>query len=293
MIMKAEKLFYRIGRLKNMEFFLKQAETFFEKFGPRILVAALIIFVGMILIKFFLKAVKAIMKKSKLDPICHKFLISLLRITLYILLIIIALSMLGIEMTSLIAIVGAAGLAVGLAIQDSLSNLAGGFILLFSKPFNVGDFVDVSGVTGTVKHINILHTKLLTVDNKAIIIPNGQVSTAKLINYSAEKTRRLDLVISVSYSQDIEVVKQILTNIVESNELALQDPPPVIRVCEHAASSINFTVRVWVETDNYWVLNFDLLEQIKITFDKRGITIPFNQMDVNLITSQDFCIKKP
>lgn len=272
-----------------MELFKQKAVLFIETYAPKVLVAIVVMIVGLIIVKFLLKALKAIMKKSKLDPICHKFFLSLIKITLYILLLIIVLSILDIPMTSVITILGAAGLAIGLAVQDSLSNLAGGFILLFSKPFKVGDFVDVSGVSGTVKHINILQTKLLTVDNKSIIIPNGQVSTAKLINYSSEQNRRLDLNISVSYSEDIELVKQVLTDIVTKDELALLDPPPLIRVCEHGQSAIHFAVRVWVKTENYWELNFNLLEQIKIVFDKRGINFPFQQLDVNIVSgSQGF-----
>lgn len=267
----------------TIEIFKQNALKFIETYAPKVLVAVIVFVIGLILIKFLLKGLKAVMKKSKLDPICHKFFLSLIKITLYALLFIIVLSTLSIPMTPIITVLGAAGLAIGLAVQDSLSNLAGGFILLFSKPFNVGDFVDVSGVVGTVKHINILQTKLLTVDNKSIIIPNGQVSTAKLINYSSEANRRLDLTISVSYSEDIALVKQILADIVAAEELALLDPPPTIRLCEHANSSINFTVRVWVKTEDYWELNFNLLEQIKIVFDKRGIHFPFQQIDVNLV----------
>lgn len=260
---------------------------FIIAYGPKILGAIVVLLVCLILIKYLMKAFKLVMKKSKLDPICHKFFLSLTKILLYVLTGIVSLSIIGIPMTPLITMLGAAGLAIGLAVQDSLSNLAGGFILLFSKPFNVGDFIDVSGVTGTVKHINILQTKLLTIDNKAIIIPNGQVSSAKIINYSAEPLRRLDLKFSVSYSDDIGLVKQLLTDIISRHELAILDPEPVIRVCEHSQSSINFTVRVWVKTEDYWTLNFDLLEQVKQTFDKRGITIPFNQMDVNIISPKN------
>lgn len=256
--------------------------NFFTKYGPQLLGAIITLVVGLILIKFFLKALKGIMKRSKLDPICHKFFLSLTRISLYILLFIITLSIIGVPMTALITVLGTASLAIGLAIQDSLGNLAGGLILLFSKPFKVGDFVELSAISGTVKHINILQTKLLTVDNKAIIIPNGQVSSAKLINYTSEKTRRLDLTFSISYSDDIALVKQLLTDIASNHELALLDPPPVIRVSSLADSSVDFAVRIWVNTENYWDLNFDMLEQVKSTFDKRGIIIPFNQLDVNI-----------
>lgn len=270
-----------------MEKLKEQALLFFENYGVKILAAIGIMVVGLILVKFMCKGLKTFLKRSRLDPICHKFFLSLTKISLYAIVGIISLSIIGVPMTSLITILGAAGLAIGLAVQDSLSNLAGGFILLFSKPFNVGDFIDVSGVTGTVRHINILQTKLLTVDNKAIIIPNGQVSSAKIINYSAEALRRLDLVFAVSYRDNITQVKQLLNDIVTRHPLSVLEPEPIIRICEHAESSIRVAVKVWVKTDNYWALNYDLLEEVKLVFDKQGITIPFNQVDVNIVATNN------
>ena len=184
-------------------------------------------------------------------------------------------------MTSIIAIIGAAGLAVGLALQSSLSNLAGGFIILFSKPFQVGDYVEYGGVSGTVSAISILYTRLLTIDNKAIYIPNGQISNSTLVNYTEEPKRRLDLVFSISYDDDFKKAKKILAEIISSKPTALNEPdPPAIRVTEHAASSINIIVKIWVKSEDYWNLYYDLHEEVKTRFDEEGISIPYNQLDV-------------
>lgn len=263
-----------------METIKQNVIKFFTDRGGDILIAIAILIVGLILTKLLISALKKGLKKSKLDPICHKFVLSFLKITLYVLIVIIVLSKLGIPMTSLVTILGAAGLAIGLALQDSLSNLAGGFILLFTKPFQVGDYIEISEVAGTVKHINILQTKLHTVDNKAIYIPNGQVSSAKIINYSREENRRLDLVFSIGHNDDFVKAKEIITDIVARNPYTLKEPAPIIRVCEHAANSINIAVKVWVLTEHYWDLNYDLLEDVKLAFDKNNISIPYSQMDV-------------
>lgn len=254
--------------------------AFFENKGPDLLTAAVILIVGLIIIKFLIGALKKGLKRSKLDPICHKFIISLSKIFLDIIVIIMVCTKLGVPMSSLVTILGAAGLAISLAIQDSLSNLAGGFILLFTKPFQVGDFIQIADVSGTVKHINILQTKLDTVDNKAIYIPNGQVSAAKIINYSREEKRRLDLTFSIGYQDDFLKAQKIILDIINENNKALTDPEPLVRMCEHGANSINIAVKVWVKSDDYWDLNYDLLENVKLAFDQNGINIPYNQLDV-------------
>ncbi|MEG0570816.1 MAG: mechanosensitive ion channel [Oscillospiraceae bacterium] len=256
--------------------------SFFSTYGEKIIGTVLILLVGLLLIKLFMKFLQKVFQKSKLDVTCHKFLLSLTKITLYILLIIITLSNLGINMTSLVTLVGVGGVAVGLAVQDSLSNIAGGFIILFTKPFEVGDFVELDGISGTVKHINILQTKLNTLDNKAVFIPNGQLSSAKIVNYSAEPQRRLDMKFSVSYDDDLTKVKNILLKIVNSNELSLKEPAPLVEIETYSESAVVFCVRVWTKTENYWNLNFAINEQIKIEFDKNSITIPFNQLEIKI-----------
>lgn len=253
-----------------------------ETIAPKLLGAIIVLVVGIVIIKFLMNILKKAFAKSKLDPICHKFILSLLKITLYILLFIITLSMLDVPMTSLVALLSVAGLAVSLAVQGSLANLAGGFILLFTKPFKVGDFIELESVSGTVKHINILQTKLLTFDNKAIFIPNGQVSEAKIINFSSQDTRRLDLIFSISYQDDFKKAQALINKIIQNHELTLKNPTPIVRVCELSSSSVNIALKVWVQTEHYWDVNFDLLEMVKTAFDENNITIPFNQLDVNL-----------
>ena len=249
-------------------------------FLPTLGVALAIFIIGIILVKIIVKIMGKALNKSKIDITAHAFLKSLVRVTLYTLVVIIALTKLGVPTTSLVTIIGAAGLAVGLALQTSMSNLAGGFIILFSKPFKVGDYVEIGGSQGTVNAISILYTQMLTSDNKVIYIPNGQISASTLINYTQQDTRRLDLVFSISYESDFKKAKSILHDIVNANELALKEPEPVIRVTEQGASSINIAVKVWVKSENYWSLHFDLNEQVKEKFDQERISIPYNQMDI-------------
>lgn len=256
--------------------------AFIEELAPKLLSAVILLVVGIVVIKLLMKMLKKIFAKSKLDAISYKFILSLARIVLYIVLVIISITMIGVDPTSLIALLSVAGLAVSLAIQGSLANVAGGFILLFTKPFHVGDFVEVDSVSGTVRSINILQTKLLTFDNKAIFVPNGQISEAKIVNFSAQDTRRLDLTFAIGYSDNFEKAKAIIKGIIEKNPLALSDPAPIVRVCELAESSVHITVKVWVVTGSYWDLNFDLLESVKTAFDENNITIPFKQLDVTV-----------
>ncbi len=253
---------------------------FVSKFLPPILM----FIVGVIFIKFAVNFLRKALEKSKLDPLCHRFLLSLAKAISYLLLMIMVLTGLGVDMTSLVALMSVAGIAISLSVQDSLSNLAGGIVLLLTRPFNVNDFVEIGDVKGTVQQISILQTQLHTIDNKMICIPNGQVSSAVLVNYSACTTRRLDLIFSIAYSDDFNKAKKIIRDIVEAHPKSLKDPGPTIRMCEMAASSINITCRVWVNTEDFWDLNFDLLEQVKTAFDNNGISIPFNQLDVHMIS---------
>lgn len=257
--------------------------SFFEKNGGTIVVALIIFVVGLILIKAIKTLLKKALKKSKhIDPICHRFIVSLTEILLYILLIIMTLSKLNVDMSSMVALLSVVSLSLGLAIQDSLSNVAGGFIVLFSKPFKVGDFVDLGGVSGTVRHINILQTKLLTPDNKAIYIPNGQVSAAKITNFSAEELRRLDLSLDIDYQDNAALAKSVISEVIAKHPLAKKEPAPTVRIGSFENSAVRIVVRVWVKNESYWDLNFDLIEQIKDGFDKNGISIPFNQLDVHI-----------
>ena len=250
--------------------------------GPHLLLAIVILVVGLMLIKWVEKLIKKILLKSRIDPTAHKLIVQIASISLKVLVFLMTASQLGIDTASLVTLLGAVGLAVSLAVKDSLGNLAGGFLVLFSKPFVKGDFIETNSVSGTVHNITLFYTTLKTPDNKKIFIPNGEISTAKIINYSAEETRRLDLTYSIGYGDDILQAKQILREITEGTPLALKDPAPEFLVAEHGASAINLAVRIWVKTEDYWTLNFYMNEQVKLAFDKAGITIPYNQLDVTV-----------
>lgn len=247
---------------------------------PHIAGAIIIYIVGVLLTKLILKLMSKALNKSKLDVTVHSFVKSLVKTVLYTVIIVSILTVLGVPTASLVTIIGAAGLAVGLALQNSISNLAGGFIILFSKPFKVDDFIEVGSISGKVVNITILNTKLLTLDNKAIYIPNGQISSSTLTNYNEQENRRVDLTFSISYDNDFKKAKEILRQVVEKNPLSLSDPEPLIRVANHAASAIEIIVKVWVKSENYWDLYYDLNEEVKTAFDENEISIPYNQLDV-------------
>lgn len=261
-------------------------EKFYEKiidFLPNLVSAILIFILGMILTKVVVKIMTKGMTRSRLEPTARSFMRSIVQTVLYVLVVIITLSALKVPMTSIIATISAAGVAIALALQNSLSNVAGGFLLMFSRPFKCGDFVEINNVTGTVSEITILYTKLLTVDNKAVIIPNGTASNATIINYTQEDYRRLELNFSIDYSADYHTAKQVISDVVNANPLALNQPePPLITVSQHADSAIKILVRVWVKSECYWDLNYQLLEQVKDAFDKNGIEIPYNKLDINI-----------
>lgn len=254
-----------------------------EHLLPSLLAAVLILIFGMLFTKIAIKLMSKGLNRSKIDPTAHSFFVSLIKTTLYVFIAIICLSALNVPMSSIIAAVGAAGLAIGLALQNCLSNLAGGFIILFSRPFKVGDYVEISGESGTVDEISILYTKLLTIDNKAIHIPNGQITSSTIRNYTEEQIRRLDLFFTISYSADYRKAIAIIREIAENNPLVLDAPePPMVRMFAHENSAIKLTARLWVAADDYWTLNFDMLEAVKDAFDSNGIEIPFNQLDVHV-----------
>ncbi|MFW5787539.1 MAG: mechanosensitive ion channel family protein [Bacillota bacterium] len=258
----------------------KLIELSFE-YGGRLLGAILVFIFGKWVIKLILKYINR-WSKNNLDPTLHSFVKSIAKTILYILLFITAASTMGIQMTSFVAIFGAAGLAIGLALQGSLANFAGGVLILTFRPFNINDFIEVNGNKGKVKSIQILYTTLLTRDNKNIIIPNGTLANSDIINYSIEDTRRVDLQFGVGYDDNILQVKEILQDIVDNHELILKEPAPIIRVGEHADSSVNFNTMVWTESENYWTVYYDLMEEVKLKFDEEGINIPYPQMDVHL-----------
>lgn len=261
---------------------LDKLANFLGTLGTRVLSAVLIFVIGYYLISLVIKFLKKRVGKSKLDPALHMFILSVVRIGLVVLLAVACADTLNIPIASFITALGAAGLALSLALQDSLANLAGGVFILFTRPFSLGDFVEIGNTSGTVKEIGLVHTVLHTLDNKKIMIPNSDISKSKILNYSAEENRRLDLTFSIGYDNDIDRAKQLILDVVTAHPMALSDPAPLVRVCAHAASSIDIACRVWVENKNYWDLNFDLLEQVKKTFDQNGIHIPYPQVDVHM-----------
>ena len=250
-----------------------------------IIVAFIILIIGFKIIKILMKMFKRFLIKIKIDESLYKYLINISEVVLKILLIVVLVNQIGFDTAPFVAVLGTAGLAIGLALQGSLSNFAGGVLILLFKPFKVGDFIEAQGYQGTVNEISIFYTNLNTVDNKKIIIPNGNLSNSSCINYSANDKRRVDITFSVGYESDISKVKQVIKNIVYSHELILKDPDPVIRMIKHDESSINFTTRVWCNTQNYWDIYFDLMEQVKTEFDKEGINIPYPHMNITMINN--------
>ncbi len=247
---------------------------------PTLIFAVVVLIIGFLLSKLCLRLMSKGLSKSKIDPTAHSFLKSLVRVVLYTIVLVIVLSILKVPTSSLVAVIGASGLAIGLALQNSISNLAGGFLILFAKPFKVGDYVMVGTAEGTVEAISILYTRLLTIDNKAIYIPNGQITNMTLINYTDEKLRRLDLTFSISYDNDFKQAEKLIESVVRKNAMSILEPAPVIRVSKHSASSIDIICKVWVKAEDYWNLNYDLNEDVKTVFDENGISIPYNQIDV-------------
>lgn len=251
-------------------------------YGPRFIGTIIILIVGFWAVKGISHMLDNTLKKSKVDVSLYSFIKSVSSFVLKIIVLITAAALLGIPMTTFIAMLSAAGLAIGLALKDSLANFAGGILILTFRPFNVGDFIESQGYMGTVKEIQLLYTYLNTPDNRRVMIPNGELANAKIVNFSVEATRRIDLVFGVGYHDDIMKVKEILHSIIESHTLILKEPEPMIRVDKHGESSINFVVRVWCKRENYWDIYHDLQEQVKLVFDEEGITIPLPQRDVHV-----------
>lgn len=247
------------------------------------IVAAIIIFyVG----RMVARAVSRVLEKALLAKAVDKAVVSFIASIIYAVILIatllMALSQVGVQTTSFIAILGAAGLAVGLALQGSLANFASGILIILFRPFKSGDFIEAGGVTGTVDKIEIFQTTMKTPDNKRVIVPNAQVAGGAITNYSAEPTRRVDLVIGISYDSDLRQAKQILQEILKNDSRVLPEPAAVVTVAGLGDSSVNFNVRPWVNSADYWGVYWDTLEKVKLTFDEQGIAIPFPQMDVHI-----------
>ena len=257
-------------------------DTYLLPWGSKILLALLIFIVGRMVARLVARGVGRTLTTAHLDPILVNFAGAVVNTALLVLVIVFSLSQLGLDTTSLVALVGAAGLAVGLALKDSLSHFAAGVMLIVFRPFKLGDYVEVGGVAGSVDKISIFSTRLKTPDNKIVTIPNGKVFGNTMTNYSEESTRRIDLVVSISYDSDLLKAKHLLDDIVSSHEKVLKDPAYRIAVSELAKSSVNFIVRPWVNAEDFWAVRFDLLETIKLRFDAEGIEIPFPQMSLHI-----------
>lgn len=267
---------------------IQSVSGFFNNLSLQKLITIVLLFVGcMVAMKIILKLVDRAFVRLEMEKSLHTFIHAALRVILWLITLCIVLDYIGVPMTSLVALLGVLGLAVSLAIQGTLSNLAGGIQVLVSKPFKAGDYVEAGGVGGTVKEVGLAYTKLATVDNKVISIPNGQISGEKITNYSSEEKRRVDLVFGVSYDSDPRQVISCIKAVVGAHPKALFTPEPFVRMSALKDSSIEYTVRVWCATVDYWDLYFDLLEQIKAAFDQNGIEIPYNQLDVRIVEKKE------
>lgn len=260
--------------------------TFLAALGLKLLGALAVWFIGSFVIRAVMKMIDKFLGRGKFDETLSKFVHSFISMALKILLFITVVTVLGIPMTGFIAILGAAGLAVGFALQGSLANFAGGVLILVFRPFSVGDYIEAAGYGGTVRDVRILYTTLVTPDNKTIMIPNGNLSNNSLVNYSLNETRRVDFTFGVGYDSNISEVKRVIGEVASAHDRILKDPPPFIRLAEHGESSINFAVRVWVEKEDYWTVFFDLQEQVKEAFDLNKIEIPYPHMDVSMSGEQ-------
>ncbi|MBD3639965.1 MAG: mechanosensitive ion channel [Marinobacter sp.] len=263
---------------------LDQAIALVMTYAPKVVLAIITLVIGMWLINKLVGVLDA--KLSQKDPTLNKFLCGLIGAVLKILLLISVASMVGIATTSFIAIIGAAGLAVGLALQGSLANFAGGVLILIFKPFKVGDVIDAQGYLGSVREISILYTIVDTFDNRRIVIPNGQLANASLTNLSAYETRRCDMTFGIGYADDIDKAKDICKRLIEEDERALKDPAPLIVVGALGESSVDLTVRAWTKSADLWPFYWDMQERVKKAFDAEGISIPFPQRDVHLYKTE-------
>ena len=256
---------------------------FLLEYGVMFLLAIVLLLIGFWIIKKIVNGIKKVMVSSKIDDTLIPFLLSLISVSLKILLVISVISYFGLPMTSFVALIAAAGLAIGMALSGTLQNFAGGVVLLIIKPFKVGDFIEAQGYMGSVNEIQIFNTILTTPDNKRVIIPNGGLSTGAMVNFSSEKTRRVDLVFGIGYTDDIDKAKDVIKSVMNKHKAVLKSPEPFIGVVELADSSVNLVTRIWVNAPDYWGLFFYMQEFVKKEFDKQGISIPFPQHDIHMI----------
>lgn len=250
--------------------------------GVNVFFGVIFLSIGWKVINKTLKRIRRILESKNADQTITRFLDNVMNVTLKTVLIIIILQYIGVNLTGLTTIVASAGVALSLALKGSLANLAGGVIILVARPFNVGDFIETTEHSGVVEKISIFYTYLVTFDNKQILIPNGILTDSSIVNYSSKEIRRVDLTFSVSYEEDVIRVKNVLINILKKNELVLEEPEFFVGISMHGDSAINFIVKAWCKTEDYWTVYYDLLETVKIKFDEEGISIPYPQMDLHV-----------
>lgn len=250
--------------------------------GFKLLAVILIVIIGMKAIKWMKKWIRTSEKLDKIDSSLRSFAVSFLSVVGYALLFVTALMILGVPATSFVAVLTTCAAAIGLALQGSLSNFAGGIMILLFKPFKVGDYIEAAGESGVVSEISVVYTEILTLDNKRITIPNGTLTNSVIENYSSEDLRRVDLTFNTSYDCDVETVKRVIKKVIDSNPMALKNPEPFIRLSAHNDSALTYTVRIWCKNADYWDVNFDTIENVKKAFDENGIKIPYNQLDVHV-----------
>ena len=266
-------------------------KDFFVNNWSQIIIFFCVLIFGIIVIKIILALLNRAFKKSpRITKTARHFFIGVLKAVLYVVYIIALLSMLGIPTTSMIALLSAFALALSLALQDTMSNLAGGVVLVFTKPFSEGDYIEINGMAGTVTRITMFNTKLLTPSNQVVVIPNKTAVASNVTNFSTENTRRLDIPLSVAYGTDVDKVKEVCLAVANAHEKVLKDPAPMTRLNNHGASSLDFILRVWVNRADYWDVHFDLKEQVVAAFNENGIEIPFNQLDIHV--KEDVTVKE-
>lgn len=281
--MAAEKSFEGInGSIEKTSGIFEEALKYIKKGLPMLFMAVIILIVGILISRAIAKLAGKAVSRSNVDGAAKSFLVSLIKIILYIAVIIMALSALNVPMSSIITILGAAGLAISLALQSCLSNLSGGFILLFTKPFTTGDVIEVEDSVGTVKDIGIFYTKIATFDGKSVFIPNGKVTDAKIVNYTETPARRVDLKFDISYDSDYEKAREVILGIISEDKLILSEPAPIVRMSSHNSSSVSLDVLVWVSNGDYLTEKYTMTEAVKAAFERSGIEIPFDQLDIHV-----------
>jgi small conductance mechanosensitive channel len=251
------------------------------EYGVKIIAALAIFIIGKMIVKSITKVISRMMEKSKVDETLTSFVASTINMLLMIVVILAAVGQLGVQTTSFVAILGAAGLAIGLALQGTLANVGAAVLIIIFRPFKIGDFIEAGGAVGTVDEINMFATTISPLDNRLVIVPNASIIGGNITNYSTKENRRVDLTFGIGYDDDLRLAKKVLLEIIEADSRILKDPEPFVAVSELADSSVNFITRSWVKSDDYWGVYFDMIETVKLTFDERGISIPYPQMDVH------------